>query len=62
MDGTSFDLRLTTIDDAAAVTALLTASYETLITFPEGSDGWTAARIAMPLMCRANPNLLRSGR
>ncbi len=58
----AFRMRVATLADADAVTALLTASYEELITFPEGSPGWAAASIVMPLMCRSNPDLLESGR
>ncbi|EKV32379.1 GCN5-related N-acetyltransferase [Caenispirillum salinarum AK4] len=50
-------VRVATVDDAAAVTALLEACYPTLMT--PHYDPAVMAR-ALPLMCRANPSLLAS--
>ncbi len=53
-----FSVRPATPDDASAVTALLEASYPVLMT--AGYDDATLA-LALPLMTRANPALLKSG-
>jgi GNAT superfamily N-acetyltransferase len=55
---TAFSLRIANLDDAAAVTALLEASYTKQLANGYGPE---VLAKALPFMTRANPRLLASG-